>query len=363
LDFAFSDLYFSSTGRSDSAAPAELAERGLLFGVAPEELDPELASALGEQVPYELLEAVADDLWRQSLSEFLWEQRPATRARFVMLPGLGAVSRSYFAGYTYSQFEGTQKRAHQRAADSLLAYYRHLDGFLGRAWDHLGERRLLAVVSAHGYAPPAGLGRLWRWVTGRGVEGLAAGAPDGLLLLAGEGVQAGELLDRAALVDIMPTLLYAMELPIARDLDGEVLTGAFETFLAHAPATLEQRSVLDHPGGRVQVGVDLAQGGDLHPLAGLHAALDSARDEDPPDADLALYMALLADNQVSFRDHPAREPAINAKRVFEVQIALDMAARVEKAVQVSPFSFGFEHHHRPLWPMSSSYSRISSSSE
>jgi hypothetical protein len=238
LDFAFSDLYFSGGGARDSAAPAELAERGLLFGVAPEELDPDLASTLGEQVPYPLLEAVAEDLWRQSLSEFLWEQRAATRARFLMLPGLGAVSRSYFAGYSYSQFEGTRKRTHQRAAESLIAYYRHLDGFLERAWDHLGERRLLAVVSAHGYAPPAGVVRLWRSVTGRGLEGLAAGAPDGLLLLAGEGVLAGELLDRAALVDIMPTLLYAMELPIARDLDGEVLTGAFESaFLARHPLT------------------------------------------------------------------------------------------------------------------------------
>jgi hypothetical protein len=238
LDFAFSDLYFAGSGRREYGAPAELAERGLLFGVAPEELDPDLASALGEQVPYAVLAAVAEDLWRQSLSEFLWDQRPATRARFLMLPGLGTISRSYFAGYSYAQFEGTQKRAHQRAAASLLAYYRHLDGFLARTWERLGERRLLAVVSAHGYAAPSGLGRLWRFLTGRGLEGLATGAPDGLLLLAGEGVQADKLLDRAALVDVMPTLLYAMDLPIAQDLDGEVLTGAFESgFLTRHPLT------------------------------------------------------------------------------------------------------------------------------
>ncbi len=239
LDFAFSDQYFGGSASLGSAAPTELAERGLLFGVAPEELDPELASGLGEQVPYPLLEAVAEDRWRQSLSDFLWDQRPVTRARFVMLPGLGTVSSRYFGGYSRAQFEGSQKRAHLRAAESLVAYYRHLDGFLERSWNHLGERRLLAVVSAHGYAPPAGVGRLWRSLTGRGLEGLAAGAPDGLLLLVGEGVQAGKLLNRAALVDIMPTLLYAMGLPIARDLDGEVLTGAFENvFLARSPLTL-----------------------------------------------------------------------------------------------------------------------------
>jgi hypothetical protein len=238
LDFAFSDLYFAGTGRSDVAAPAELAERGLLFGVAPEEIDPDLAATLGDQVPYELLEAVAEDLWRQSLSGFLWDQRASTRARFIRLPGLGDVSRSYFGGYSYSRFEGSQRRTHLRAAESLVAYYRHLDSFLASNWEHLGERRLLAVVSAHGYAPPSGLLRLWRTVTGRGVEGTARGAPDGLLLLAGEGIKAGEQLDRASLVDVMPTLLYAMGLPLARDLDGEVLTGAFESsFLARRPLT------------------------------------------------------------------------------------------------------------------------------
>lgn len=238
LDFAFADLYFTGPVSGDTAAPTELAEWGQLFRIAPEELDPNLASALGEQVPYDLLEEVAEDIWRQSLSEFLWEQRPITRARFLMLPGLAAVSEAYLGGYSYSQFEGSQKRAHQQASGAVVAYYRHLDGFLERAWNHLGERRLLAVVSAYGYAPPAGIRRLWRTVTGRGLEGLADGAPDGLLLLAGEGVEAGELLDRAALVDVTPTLLYAMGLPIARDLDGEVLTGAFEAaFLGRRPLT------------------------------------------------------------------------------------------------------------------------------
>jgi hypothetical protein len=238
LDFAFSDLYFTGEGGRDSAAPAELAERGLLFRVAPEELDPDLASALGEQVPYDLLETVAGDLWRESLSEFLWDQRATTRARFLMLPGLGAVSRAYFGGYSHAQFEGTQRRSHLRAAESVIDYYGHLDGFLERGWNRLGERRLLAVVSAHGYAPPSGLGRLWRTLTGRGLEGQTGDAPDGLLLLAGEGVQAGPLPDRAALVDVTPTLLYAMGMPIARDLDGEVLTGAFESsFLARHPLT------------------------------------------------------------------------------------------------------------------------------
>ncbi len=238
LAYAFSDRYFAGDSTADGASPAGLAERGVLFRVEPQEIDPELASALGDQVPFRLLEAVAEDLWRQSLAGFLAEQRAGVRARFVVLPGLEEVSRSYFGGYYYAQFEGTQKRRHLQAAQSLTAYYHHLDGFLERSWSRLTGRRLLVVVSVRGFTAPAGAHKLWRAITGRGVEGLETGPADGMLILAGDGIHAGRLLDPAAPVDVMPTLLYGMGFPIARDLDGEVLTGAFDSaFLARHPLT------------------------------------------------------------------------------------------------------------------------------
>ena len=53
----------------------------------------------------------------------------------------------------------------------------------------------------------------------------------------GEGVQPGSIRP-AELVDMVPTLLYGLGFPIARDLDGAVLTTAFGTaFLARRPLT------------------------------------------------------------------------------------------------------------------------------
>jgi arylsulfatase A-like enzyme len=54
------------------------------------------------------------------------------------------------------------------------------------------------------------------------------------------------------LVDVAPTLLYALGLPVARDLDGRVLTGAFEaSFLARRPlAFFPSYEALAPPGGR-----------------------------------------------------------------------------------------------------------------
>ena len=58
-------------------------------------------------------------------------------------------------------------------------------------------------------------------------------------MIFGDGFRAGEFLDGVQLVDIMPTLLYSLDFPIARDLDGRVLTEAFEgNYLARHPLTV-----------------------------------------------------------------------------------------------------------------------------
>jgi len=120
----------------------------------------------------------------------------------------------------------------------LAAYYRHLDRFVGRLDSRLPEGRVLAIVSAYGFREPRGWRRFTALTTDRALEGSAADVPDGVLFLAGPGIQGGLRLPQAQLVDILPTLLYSVGLPIARDLDGRVLTGAFDNaFLARQPLT------------------------------------------------------------------------------------------------------------------------------
>ena len=52
--------------------------------------------------------------------------------------------------------------------------------------------------------------------------------PDGVLILAGPGVKAGTQLEGANIMDLTPTLLHAMGLGVPSDLDGRVLSEAFE---------------------------------------------------------------------------------------------------------------------------------------
>jgi len=118
-------------------------------------------------------------------------------------------------------------------------YYTRLDAFLAELWQRHTGADILALVSASGIEGSTG----WRRVLGElsreaSLEGFESDAPDGVLMLYGEGVQPGALLTGARLVDVVPTLMYALHLPVARDLDGEVLTPAFDkSFLARYPIT------------------------------------------------------------------------------------------------------------------------------
>jgi hypothetical protein len=238
--------FFRQTGVADpegeeedhppAARPAEVADRARLFRVAPEALETAELVPYGETPPRE---ALANDLWRESFTLFLLEQPQAAENLFVLLPGLAAVSDAYYGGYASVQFEGATQPLYEEAARLVTAYYRQLDQFLARAWEALPEPRLLVVVSAHGVESPGGWRQAWGELSQRrSLEGRWDGAPDGVLLLAGEGVRAGSFLREARLVDLAPTLLYALGFPVARDLDGKVLTAAFEPgFLTRRPLT------------------------------------------------------------------------------------------------------------------------------
>ena len=237
--FGFSHRYFQGFFNAPMAQPGELAERGVLFRVAPEEIDPEMLQDLGERIPYAFLQDLADDLWRESLTLFLLDQQQDAKAIFVMLPGLARVSSRDFGGFAATQFSGIQRQPYLDAAQRVTAYYRHLDQFLAQVWEHQTGPKILAVVSAYGFEAPEGWRRLRALITGRRTNGLYQQAPDGLFMALGEGFRPGEFLEGVQLVDIMPTLLYSLDFPIARDLDGRVLTEAFEgSYLARHPLTV-----------------------------------------------------------------------------------------------------------------------------
>jgi arylsulfatase A-like enzyme len=115
----------------------------------------------------------------------------------------------------------------------------YLDELLAALWERGREPRLLVVVSVHGAEDDYGPRKAWRVLSRAPAQrGTFDRAPAGVLMALGEGIRSEPRVGTAQLVDLVPTLLYGLGFPVARDLDGAVLTEAFDTgFLARQPLT------------------------------------------------------------------------------------------------------------------------------
>ena len=116
-------------------------------------------------------------------------------------------------------------------AASLEQYYQLVDAEVGSIVDTLEPDDLLLIVSGFGMEPVSMVKRVLARVMGDpDVTGTHENAPDGFLLAYGAHVEGGRR-PRGTVVDVAPTVLYYLGVPVARDVDGvprtDVFTAAF----------------------------------------------------------------------------------------------------------------------------------------
>jgi predicted AlkP superfamily phosphohydrolase/phosphomutase len=117
----------------------------------------------------------------------------------------------------------------------LDRYEALLDGWVGEAVQALKPGDVLLVVSGYGMEPVSLARRLLTPSSGGApLGGTHMSAPDGVLLAFGDGVRPGALIAGASVLDITPTVLYLMGLPVARDMEGRVLTEMMDEEFARA---------------------------------------------------------------------------------------------------------------------------------
>jgi hypothetical protein len=164
----------------------------------------------------------------------------------VRYAGLDAVGH-YYLRYAnpdaYGDVSEDERRQFGRVLDD---YYAYVDSLVGDAMSSLGEDDLLLVVSGFGMEPLTFGKRLLERVVGDPrFTGTHERGPDGFLLAYGAPVAPARQA-RGAVVDVAPTLLYFLGLPVARDMDGfvrvELFTRAFN----------EQRTITLIPSYRVR---------------------------------------------------------------------------------------------------------------
>ena len=114
-----------------------------------------------------------------------------------------------------------------RYGDVLETAYARVDAMVGRVMTTLADEDLLLVVSGYGMEPLP----MWKRMVERAIgnprlSGTHENAPDGFLLAYGAAISPGRK-RRASVVDVTPTILYFLGLPVGRDMDGYARTDIF----------------------------------------------------------------------------------------------------------------------------------------
>jgi predicted AlkP superfamily phosphohydrolase/phosphomutase len=173
-----------------------------------------------------------------AVSQAMARARPVqvTLTRYQSLDPIG----HYFLRYAMpSEFGDVTDEERRRLGSVLDRHYTIIDEAIGRAMAALGPDDLLLVVSGYGMEP-LGFGKriVERLIGDPDVSGTHEAAPDGFLMAYGASVARGRQQARASVVDVVPTILYFLGLPIGRDMDGYARTDVFQrVFTDERPIT------------------------------------------------------------------------------------------------------------------------------
>jgi predicted AlkP superfamily phosphohydrolase/phosphomutase len=222
---------------------AEVKSRSVPAGDVDEALlsefvDPPLRSG-GDDLPWrrDLVErALAPDLtYRRAGSVLRAAYDPPFFATYFY--GLDVVGHAFLRFAHPESFGDVRAQETRRYGRVLDRYQALLSQWVGEMEKGLRPGEILVVVSGYGMEPVPLWRRLLDGATGGSLmSGTHAGAPDGFFMAVGDGVRPGAVLRSASVLDVAPTLLYLIGLPVARDMEGRVLTEILDEEFAQAHA-------------------------------------------------------------------------------------------------------------------------------
>jgi predicted AlkP superfamily phosphohydrolase/phosphomutase/tetratricopeptide (TPR) repeat protein len=127
----------------------------------------------------------------------------------------------YFMPYHPPRREGVPAREFERYKDVMAGFYRYHDQLLGQLLEQCGPDTTVLLVSDHGFhsgvfrpRPPETAPSLWHRALG-------------IFAMAGPGIRKNAGIGKATLLDIAPTVLTLLGLPVGEDMEGRVLQETF----------------------------------------------------------------------------------------------------------------------------------------
>jgi len=110
----------------------------------------------------------------------------------------------------------TLDRIDRAYSEIMKPIYAYSDRILGRFLEMIDSKTTLIVVSDHGFGFNKG---------GYGHTNLPE-IPHGIIVMKGPNIKSGYSIQDAHIYDIVPTVLYLFGMPVAKDMDGKVMTEA-----------------------------------------------------------------------------------------------------------------------------------------
>jgi hypothetical protein len=191
--------------------------------------------------------------WQSAAALKLLGKRPQPRFLNVYTHEPDTVQHLFWKWYQPQYFLGVNAQDIREKGDRIPAMQRGFDGFLGKLLQRLDPNTVLIVASDHGHAPT---------ILHQDFYTQHRHGPPGILLMMGGPVKPGTVIQGAHILDLYPTMLYLLGLPVPEDVTGKVLLDALdpEFVRQHPVRTIPTYETLGPaeglPGGRHESGQD-----------------------------------------------------------------------------------------------------------
>jgi len=149
---------------------------------------------------------------------------------YILLRGINLVEK-YFYKYSYPElFEEVSQEEINKYGSVLERYYQFYDEVIGKYLAAKKDNELLVVYSPHGidYLP------LWKrmvqLVLGNPkISAYHENAPKGVVFFYGKDISPGKNIEDMKIIDMTPTFLHYLGLPLGKDMDGIVNSSIFKS--------------------------------------------------------------------------------------------------------------------------------------
>jgi hypothetical protein len=194
--------------------------------------------------------------WQSAAALKLLGERPQPKLLNVYTHEPDTVQHLFWKWYQPQYFLGVNAQDVREKGDRIPAMQRGFDAFLGKLLQRLDPHErdtVLIVASDHGHAPT---------ILHQDFFTQHRHGPPGILLMTGGPVKPGTVIQGAHILDLYPTMLYLLGLPVPQDVTGKVLLDALdpEFVRRHPVRTIPTYETLGParglPGGRRESGQD-----------------------------------------------------------------------------------------------------------